>query len=86
MLTRARLWITNLLRAKQETRIERNETGLLIEKHSPEAIQRELARLYSDPSLRERLGCAAALRIRSAHSLEINVRSVMELYSGLLAS
>ena len=60
------------------------ETGLLVEHPTPEALADALERLVGDRELRERLGAAAAAHARDRFDPQRNAERVEELYERLL--
>jgi glycosyltransferase involved in cell wall biosynthesis len=63
--------------------VSHEATGLL--SPSPDALARDVARLASDPALRERLGRAAASHVRSTFDAAAVVARVESVYAGLVA-
>jgi glycosyltransferase involved in cell wall biosynthesis len=61
-----------------------DDTGLLLEKGSPEALAAALRRLIADPELRQRLGEAAERHARGSFDPASNARRVEEVYDQLL--
>jgi glycosyltransferase involved in cell wall biosynthesis len=61
-----------------------DDTGILLEKGSPEALTAALRRLIADPELRQRLGSAAERHARSSFDPASNARRVEEVYDQLL--
>lgn len=53
--------------------IVHEETGLLVSPDSPDELARDLQRLIQDPTLRERLGQAAAARVRQHFSISAGI-------------
>lgn len=59
-------------------------TGVLLEHGTPAALEAALRALIDDPSLRERLGAAAAAHARDAFDPDRNARRVEDIYAELL--
>jgi L-malate glycosyltransferase len=65
--------------------VTHNETGLLVEPGSPEALRETIARVLSDPALCSRLGQAARRHVQRTHSAERMVTEYRSLYARLTA-
>jgi glycosyltransferase involved in cell wall biosynthesis len=61
-----------------------DETGLLLQDPTPQAVAESILRLVHDGGLRERLGSAAAEHARLAFDPTQNARLVQDFYDGLL--
>jgi glycosyltransferase involved in cell wall biosynthesis len=66
--------------------VRHNETGLLFEPRSADALAGALARLLDDVSLRKRLGTAGAQRQQALFSLRAQVAQTHAVYRSLVAS
>jgi glycosyltransferase involved in cell wall biosynthesis len=63
------------------TYVNRHEhTGLVVPPRDPVALGEALRRLLADAALRQRLGQAAAARVREEFSLEAQCRAMLEVY------
>ena len=61
------------------------ETGILLDNPTPEAIAKALLRLVDDPALRERMGAAATKHALHSFDPKKNARAVEAVYDRLLA-
>lgn len=61
------------------------ENGLLVPPDSPEALAAALQQLFEDPALRERMGRAAAQKVRSLYSWEASMAALMACYDDVLS-
>jgi len=66
--------------------VRHRQEGLLVPPRDVDAAARALAELAGDPPLRQRLGTAAATRVKDAFTEEAIRRAVGGLYRGLLSS
>jgi L-malate glycosyltransferase len=57
-----------------------NETGLLVDRHSPESISKAMVLLYKNPALRKAMGEKGLERATKEYSAEVYVRNVQQLY------
>ena len=62
------------------------EEGLLFEPGDVGALSRHMEVLIKDPALRERLGRAICLKIRSEYSFDSMIRRQLEIYDAVLSS
>lgn len=62
-----------------------DQTGILLDKATPENVADALCALAESPELRQRLGDAAARHARIAFDPERNARAVEEVYESMLA-
>jgi glycosyltransferase involved in cell wall biosynthesis len=62
------------------------EEGLLFEPGDVGALSRHMEVLIKDPALRERLGRAICLKIRSEYSFDSMIRRQLEIYYAVLSS
>jgi len=60
--------------------VDDGETGILVPPRDPRAIAEALRRLLADRSLRERMGAAGLVRVRTAFSAEHMVRNTLRAY------
>jgi rhamnosyl/mannosyltransferase len=60
------------------------ETGLVVPPNDPKALAAALTRLVGDPALRARFGAAGRQRARRLFSTETMVRSLIEVYEGVI--
>jgi glycosyltransferase involved in cell wall biosynthesis len=63
-----------------------DETGILLDEGTPDALAQALRRLIADPGLRERLGKAAAAHAQRQFDPVLNAASVATVYEHLLDS
>jgi rhamnosyl/mannosyltransferase len=63
-----------------------NETGLVVPPRQPAALADALCRLLDDASLRERLGNAAAERVRREFSLQSQCEAMLKVYQRVAAT
>jgi rhamnosyl/mannosyltransferase len=59
---------------------QHNVTGLVVPPRQPAALADALRRLLDDPALRERLGTAAAERVRHEFSIEAQCEAMLRVY------
>jgi len=63
-----------------------NETGLVVPPRQPAALADALRRLLDDATLRERLGNAAAERVRGEFSLQAQCEAMLKVYQRVAAA
>jgi rhamnosyl/mannosyltransferase len=63
-----------------------NVTGLVVPPREPAALADALRRLLEDAAVRERLGNAAAERVRRAFSLQAQCDAMLKVYQRVVAA
>jgi glycosyltransferase involved in cell wall biosynthesis len=62
------------------------ETGFLVEPKNADQLAERITRLIEDPSLRDRMGRAARIRVKEKFSAATMIRATEQLYQELLES
>jgi glycosyltransferase involved in cell wall biosynthesis len=58
--------------------VDDGETGLLVPPRAPQQLAEGINKLLSDPALRERLGKAAQVRVRSTFTIDRYARDIQD--------